>query len=139
MRTPCPGVSDLLGGTQSVPAQQTRLPAALLLLRRVRLPPRLAARGGVDTACPIPRCQTTFEGRLLGHAGGIKPLGEHLQPRAPLFGRQAAPPPGLTLAQFLVSGLAFGFPPAAVPAAPGSALSGDVLAQRRVVVVRWSG
>lgn len=103
------------------------------------MPPRLTACGGVDAALLVATGQAAFEGCLFGKTQGDEAPSEHPQPFTPPFGRQPLPPAGVVLAQFFVRDLAFGFPAAAVTAAPRGALGRDVRPHRCVIVVRARG
>ncbi|CAM3030401.1 hypothetical protein DEAB109302_11050 [Dermacoccus abyssi] len=83
---------NLLGMTQTMPALQARVYALLLLLRGVCLPPRLTTRRTVDAALPVTHAQTTLQGALLTHAGGIKPSRQGPQALSALGRGQRCPP-----------------------------------------------
>lgn len=83
---------NLLGMTQTMPALQARVYALLLLLRGVCLPPRLTTRRTVDSTLPVTHTQTTLQGALLAHAGGIKPSRQGPQTLSALGRGQRCPP-----------------------------------------------
>lgn len=139
MVAPRTSVRDLLGRAEGVPPLQTRGAPGILLLCRVRLPPRLTPSVRIDTATAVTLGESTFQSGLRTDARAVETRLQQPQTLTTTLWGQSPPPLRVPLPQLLVRDLAFSFPPSTRSRSPRRALGRHMSAALGVVHVGTSG